>query len=562
MVASIKQYLNKMLAKLTIENYALIDKLEIDFSEGFSVITGETGAGKSILLGALGLILGQRTDPSVALDPTRKCIVEGHFMISNYNLENFFTLNELDYEEYTILRREISQSGKSRAFINDTPVTLSVLKELGDHLLNIHSQHSIITLNDINFQLAVLDDYAGIQNEVMNFREAFIRHLRLKKQLDELIQLELKSHNDRDYFQFLFNELDAAALKEGEQEEIEKRLQVLTHAEEIKTGLYKIIQLLSESDTCLLNQLSEIVNLSGSISKYHPELVDISSRFKSNHIDLKDINSTLERIAEQVQVDPKEMATLSNRIDLIFKLETKHHVSNDRDLLLLKNEFEKKLLEVSSLENKIIEDQNALNAQMSELSALALKISGERKRIMTDFENNIVNLLKELGMPDARVRIDHKISVDLTPDGLDRVRFLFSSNKGVEMDDVSRIASGGELSRLMLSVKSLISQKNLLPTIIFDEIDMGVSGEVAGKIGFILRKMAKNMQVIAITHLPQIAGMGEIHYLVYKVVEEEMTKSLMKKLGREERINEIAKMLSSDKVTASASRAASELLKN
>jgi DNA repair protein RecN (Recombination protein N) len=560
--ASIRQFLNKMLARLIIENYALIDKLEIDFSEGFSVITGETGAGKSIILGALGLILGQRTDPSVALDPTRKCIVEGHFVISNYNLEEFFTLNELDYEEHSILRREISQSGKSRAFINDTPVNLTVLKELGDHLLNIHSQHSIITLNDVSFQLAVLDDYAGIQNEVMNFREAYLRHLRLKRQLDELITLELKSRNDRDYFQFLFNELEATALKEGEQEEIETRLQVLTHAEEIKTSLYKIIHLLSESDNCILNRLSEILTFSSGISKYHPELVDISSRLRSNHIDLKDINSTLERIAEEVLVDPIEMELLTNRLDLIYKLEAKHHVKADSDLILLKDEFEKKLMEVNSLENKIIENQNELDAQLSELSELASKISGKRKRIMTDFEKNIISLLKDLGMPEAKVKIDHKISDELTPDGIDKVKFLFSSNKGVELDDISRIASGGELSRLMLSVKSLISKKNLLPTIIFDEIDMGVSGEVAGKIGFILKKMAKNMQVIAITHLPQIAGMGEMHYLVYKVVEGEMTKSLMKKLGREERINEIAKMLSSDKVTASASRTASELLKN
>ena len=554
--------MNKMLAKLTIENYALIDKLEIDFSDGFSVITGETGAGKSILLGALGLILGQRTDPSVLLDSSRKCIVEGDFMIRNYHLEEFFSLNEIDYEESTTLRREISQSGKSRAFINDTPVTLSVLKDLGDHLLNIHSQHSIITLNDVNFQLAVLDDYAGIQNEVMNYREAFYEHFRLNKQLDEMIQLELKSRNDRDYFQFLLNELDAAALKEGEQEEIETRLQVLTHAEEIKTNLYKTIHLLSESDICVLHQLSEILNLSENVSKYHPELVEISSRLKSNHIDLKDINSTLERIAEEVLVDPKEMESLSNRIDLIYKLEKKHHVSSDKDLLILKTEFEKKLHEVSSLENRIIEYQNELNARMIELSSLAQKISGERKKIMGDFERNIVNLLRELGMPDARVKIDHTLSADLTLDGLDKVKFLFSSNKGVELDDISRIASGGELSRLMLSVKSLISQKNLLPTIIFDEIDIGVSGEVAGKIGNILKKMSKNMQVIAITHLPQIAGMGEIHYLVYKITEGEMTKSRMKKLGREERINEIAKMLSSDKVTESASRTASELLKN
>jgi DNA repair protein RecN (Recombination protein N) len=551
-----------MLAKLIIENYALIDKLEIDFFDGFSVITGETGAGKSILLGALGLILGQRTDSSVLLDLNRKCVVEGHFIIRNYHLEEFYALNELDYEETSILRREISHSGKSRAFINDTPVTLNVLKELGDHLLNIHSQHSIITLNDSNFQLAVLDNYAGIQNEVGNYRDSFSKHIRFKKQFDELIQLEFKSRSDRDYFQFLLNELEASALKNGEQGEIENRLQVLTHAEEIKTILYKSIQLLSDSDISVLKQLSEIVNLTVKISKYYPGLVDISSRLKSDHIDLKDINSALERIAEEVLVDPKEIEFLSDRLDLIYKLEKKHHVSTDSELLILKKEFEKRLQEVNSLENKIIEYQKQLDAQVVELSALALKISEERKKIMIEFEKNIINILTELGMPDARVKVDHNLSDELTHDGLDKVRFLFSSNKGVELDDISRIASGGELSRLMLSIKSLISQKNLLPTIIFDEIDIGVSGEIAAKVGVILRKMAKNMQVIAITHLPQIAGMGEVHYLVYKVIEEEMTKSRMRKLNREERINEIAKMLSSDKVTASASKTASELLKN
>jgi DNA repair protein RecN (Recombination protein N) len=551
-----------MLTKLTIENYALIDKLEIGFSGGFSVITGETGAGKSILLGALGLILGQRIDPSVMLDPARKCVVEGHFIIKNYQLEEFFSLNELDYEETSILRREISLAGKSRAFINDTPVTLNILKELGDHLLNIHSQHSIITLNDANFQLAVLDDYAGIQNEVGSYRERFSRYIRLTKQLEELLQMESKSRSDRDYFQFLFQELDTAALKAGEQDELENKLQVLTHAEEIKSNLYKAIQILSDGDVGVLKQLTEILNLAAIISKYHPELADIASRMKSNHIDLKDINSSFERIAEEILVEPNEIEAISNRLDLIYRLEKKHHVSALEDLILLTEEFEKKLQEVSSLDHKIAEIQKQLEAEAKILSDSALKISGYRKKITGDLEKNITNILTELGMPDARVKIDHHISTDLTRDGLDKVKFLFSSNKGVELDDISRIASGGELSRLMLSIKSLISQKNLLPTIIFDEIDIGVSGNIAGKVGVILKKMAKNMQVIAITHLPQIAGMGEIHYLVYKIVDDRMTKSLMKILDREERVNEIAKMLGNGNVTLSASKMASELLKN
>jgi DNA repair protein RecN (Recombination protein N) len=551
-----------MLTKLTIENYALIDKLEIVFSGGFSVITGETGAGKSILLGALGLILGQRIDPSVMLDPDRKCVVEGHFIIKNYQLEEFFSMNELDYEETSILRREITLAGKSRAFINDTPVTLNILKELGDHLLNIHSQHSIITLNDANFQLAVLDDYAGIQNEVGSYREKFSGYIRLKKQLEELLQMESKLRSDRDYFQFLFQELDAAALKEGEQDELENKLQVLTHAEEIKSNLYKAIEILSDGDIGVLKQLTEISNLAAIISKYHPELADIITRLKGNHIDLKDINSSFERIAEEILVEPNEIEAISNRLDLIYRLEKKHRVSAIEELILSKGEFEKKLQEVASLDNKIADFQNQIDEEAKILSEAALKISEERKKIISGLEMNIISILQELGMPDARVKIDHHISSDLTRDGLDKVKFLFSSNKGVELDDISRIASGGELSRLMLSIKSLISQKNLLPTIIFDEIDIGVSGNIAGKVGVILKKMAKNMQVIAITHLPQIAGKGEIHYLVYKIVEDRMTKSLMKKLDREERVNEIAKMLGDGNVTLSASKMASELLKN
>jgi DNA repair protein RecN (Recombination protein N) len=312
----------------------------------------------------------------------------------------------------------------------------------------------------------------------------------------------------------------------------------------------------------VLKQLTEISNLAVFISKYYPELADIASRMKSNHIDLKDINSSFERIAEEILVEPNEIEAISNRLDLIYRLEKKHLVSAIEELILLKKEFEKKLQEVSSLDHKIAVIQKQLDVEAKILSDSALKISGDRKKIIGDLEKNITKILTELGMPDAQVKIDHNLSVDLTRDGIDKVKFLFSSNIGIELDDISRIASGGELSRLMLSIKSLISQKNLLPTIIFDEIDIGVSGNIAGKVGAILRKMAKNMQVIAITHLPQIAGMGEMHYLVYKIVDDRMTKSLMKILDREERVNEIAKMLGDGNVTPSASKMASELLKN
>ena len=551
-----------MLKKLFIENYALIEKLEIDFSAGFSVITGETGAGKSILLGALSLILGQRADTSVLLDKDRKCIVEGIFVIKNYHLEEFFQSNELDYEDLTILRREINQNGKSRAFINDTPVNLNLLKELGDHLVNIHSQHTIITLNNSNFQLALLDDYAGTQNEIQAFRSDYVKYVHLKKQYEQLLLEESRSKDDYDYFQFIFRELESAAIREGEQEEMEQRLQILSHAEEIKTSLYRTTNILSEGEVSILNQFSLMLQTISAVTKFYPGLEEILARLRSNQIDLQDINSELERIEGDILFDQEEMDELTSRLDHIYKLEKKHHVGKDTDLIRIKNEFEEKLSNISSYEDKIRELKKEVDSSFSRLSSFAHEISEKRIKSMPEFKNEITVILHELGIPDAKVKVDHHCLDGFSFDGIDKLRFLFSSNKGVEMDDVSKIASGGELSRLMLSMKSLISRNNLLPTIIFDEIDMGVSGEVAGKVGAILKKMATNMQVIAITHLPQIAGTGDTHYWVYKVIENEVTRSRMKKLTKEERIHEIAKMLSSGKITPSASKAATELLSN
>ena len=550
-----------MLKKLYIENYALIDTLEIDFSPGFSVITGETGAGKSILLGALGLILGQRVDTSVLLDKSKKCIIEGHFDVNDYHLNEFFTTNELDQEPITIVRREINQNGKSRAFINDTPVNLALLTELGDHLVSIHSQHSVITLNNNDFQLAVLDDYAGVQEDVSRFREQFFSFLKVQKQFEQLLDSEVKSRSENDYFQFLFDELEAAHLKEGEQEEAEQRLKILSHAEEIKSNLYKAIDFLSGNEINILSQLSGIIQILGSSTILYPVVDDFVSRIKSNLIDLKDINEEIDRIAEKVIVDPSELEMVSARLDQLYKLEKKHHVATEKELIDLKNEFSDKLLAVSSLGDKINELRKNLEQKKSDLDISAVEISNKRVGCISSFEKNIVEILVQLGMNDARFKIDHSVKEETGRDGIDKVKFLFSSNKGVELDEISKIASGGELSRLMLSIKSLISQKNLLPTIIFDEIDSGISGEIAGKMGIILKKMAVKMQVIAITHLPQIAGTGDNHLWVYKVNDGDVTRSRIKKLTRDERIHEIAKMLSSGTVTDNASKAAAELLR-
>ena len=549
-----------MLSKLVIENYALIDHLEIDFSEGFSVITGETGAGKSILLGALSLILGNRGDGSVLLDTSRKCVVEGTFNIRNYPLKDFFKAQELDYEDTLILRREVLQSGKSRAFINDTPVNIAQMKEIGDHLVNIHSQFSVITLNDADFQLAVLDNYSENFQTIHQYREHFLQFVKLKKKLEDLEKRENLARKDTDYYQFLWDELDTAKLQEDEQEIADKRLDILSHAEEIKTGLLQALNILSAGEQNITDRLSEITSVTINLSKYHASLKEITDRLHSNQIDLRDIAAGMERIEQDIDFDPVEISTLTSRLDLINRLEKKHSVQGIRELLLLKEQLNGKLLEVTSLEDQILVSKKELEEAKDVLLKEAEKLSSNRVKVIPELENKIIETLMKLGMQDARMKIELTRLDDLTPDGIDTVRFLFSANKGIALNEIAKIASGGELSRLMLSIKSLISQKNLLPTIIFDEIDMGVSGEVAGKVGDILKKMGTSMQVIAITHLPQIAGKGESHYCVFKSSENETARTQLKLLDQKERVLEIAKMLSNEKVSDSALKTARELM--
>jgi DNA repair protein RecN (Recombination protein N) len=549
-----------MLIKLSIENYALIDRLEIDFPPGFSVITGETGAGKSILLGALSLILGQRADTSVLLDQNRKCIVEGIFRIRGYGLEEILKSAELDAEDTLTLRREIGQTGKSRAFVNDTPVNLPILKELGDRLVNIHSQNTIVTLNDADFQLAVLDDYAGNVKSLSEYRESFEGLLRLRAQLSEWIREEERSRNDKDYHRFLLEELAAAGLKETEQEEMEERLGVLNHAEEIKKSLDEVLESMTESDASLLQRLSGIAATIRHLAGFHPSLKEMPERLESDLIDLKDITTSLRKISESVSVDPEETERLSSRLDLIYRLQKKHRVASVQELLKIQHGLEIKIRDAGSLEERIRHLQKEIEELERRLSLKAGSISANRKKVLGDFGVRITEILARLALPDARLRIEHTLLGELTRDGIDSVRFLFSANPGVPMDEISRMASGGELSRLMLSIKSLISSKNLLPTILFDEIDSGVSGETAGKVGTILKAMGETMQVIAITHLPQIAGKGESHYLVFKETEKGTARTFIRKLARDERILEIAKLVSNEKITDAAVRTARELL--
>ena len=549
-----------MLQKLFIENYALIKKLDIGFNQGFSVITGETGAGKSIMLGALSLILGSRADTQVLQDKAKKCIIEGEFAIASYQLETFFEEHDLDYEELTVLRREISPAGKSRAFVNDTPVNLVVLKQLGDRLVNIHSQHAIVTLNDANFQLAVLDSYMGQEELVSKFRLKFKEYKSLQKKHEDLVEIEKQSKADFDYFQFQYEELEKADLIIDEQQNIESSLEIQTHAEEIKSALVHANNAIQESEINVLDLLTEVRSNLAKLAKFHPDLEALSERLQANVIDLKDINAELSNIEESVHFDAAEIETSKSRLDLIYNLEQKHRVQTVAELIEVKDQLSRKLEAVSSIEIEI----EALHKQIltieTQLNDSAKLISEARNNSIPEIEQAIIGMLQQLGMPNARFNVVNTVAKQLGVDGFDRIRYFFNANKGSELNEVAKIASGGELSRLMLSIKSLVSGKKLLPTIIFDEIDNGVSGEVAAKVGNILAEMSENIQLVVITHLPQIAGKGNHHYQVSKTTDDIQTHSLIKMLNSDERVVEIAKMISGDNVSEIAMQNAKILL--
>ncbi|MDP1744531.1 MAG: DNA repair protein RecN [Bacteroidota bacterium] len=551
-----------MLKHLSIQNYALIDKLEVEFSDGLTIITGETGAGKSILLGALGLIAGSRADTQSLQDKTKKCIVEASFNIKEYALKDFFWANELDYEITTNIRREITPEGKSRAFINDTPVTLTQLKGLAERLIDIHSQHQTLTLNGSEFQLSVVDAYANHADSLAEYSISFKQFKALEKALNELLTKESQAKKDLDYFQFQFNELEEAGLKPDEQVGIEQELEALNNAEDIKSNLSKAATGLNGGEQNLLASLNEIKSLLASQAKFKPEINELSTRLNSSYIELKDISNELESLEQDIVYDPKRIDKLTIQLDAIYRLQQKHQVKSVEELIAIKDDLSNKLLEFSSLETEIEKTKKELTTVQRSLTALAKKIAANRKKEIPKIEKEIASLLSALSMPNAQLKIEHMETEILTANGADKVNFLFSANKGSDFKELNKVASGGELSRLMLSIKSLIAQLTALPTIIFDEIDTGVSGDVADKVGSIMNLMAKAMQVITITHLPQIASKGESHLFVYKEDKNDKTYSNIKKLTVNERVQEIAKMLSTGTPTAAAISNAKELLKN
>lgn len=551
-----------MLSHLFIQNYALIRHLDIDFHSGLSVITGETGAGKSILLGAMGLVLGKRADMHVLFDKSSKCVVEGSFNVGSYGLQGFFTENDLDYDESTVLRREINKNGKSRAFINDTPVNLPVLKMLGEKLIDIHSQHQTITLHDANFQLAVVDSYGGLTTEVYEYRLLFSALSVKRNKLDALVEQETKAQTEHDYFHFLFNELEDAKLIANEQSDLENELEVLNHAEEIKTKLFNAVQQMNQEESNILGKIAEIKNNLNQISKYSVELNELASRVEGSYIELSDINHDVESVMDNISHNPQKAEEIKDRLDLIYTLQNKHHVNSIEELLVIKEDLSNKLNTITSLTENIKILKGEVEKDELIVKTLAEKLSKSRTSIFPEIEHEIIKDLANLGMPQAQFTIENKPINKPGKDGVDSINFLFNANRGGKLQDLYKVASGGETSRLMLIIKSLISQKNLLPTVIFDEIDMGISGNVANMVGEILLKLSKTMQVIAITHLPQIAGKGDNHFFVYKETDVDITKTEIKLLLAEERIIEIAKMVSGQDLTSASVETAKHLLKN
>jgi DNA repair protein RecN (Recombination protein N) len=550
-----------MLTHLTVENYALIDKLELRIAAGFTTITGETGAGKSILLGALSLILGSRADTQALLDKERKCIVEGEFHIAGLDLESFFAEYELDHDETTIVRREINPQGKSRAFINDTPVNLSVLRDLSVRLIDIHSQHRTLELNDAGFQVSVVDSFAGQHEKVRQYQHAFKEYKMLRKQLKELEEQDLKQRKDQDYYQFQFDEMEQAKLQAGELAALETEMNLLTHAESIREQLLRSMHLLQEQDNNILASMSQVQQSLQQAARFDERLQGLVERMNSSLIELRDLASEAEQHASKVQYDPKRAEFVSQRLDLLYRLLQKHQVKTVEDLLLVLTDIESKLLAITSMEARMETCKKQLQEATTVVTEMAEILSGHRQKIIPQVQKKLKEVLKNLGIPDAQIRIACEPVDELNAFGKDRVIFYFSANKGTDLCELARVASGGELSRLMLAIKSLISQQNLLPTIIFDEIDSGVSGEVAGKVGDILFGLSKTMQVIAITHLPQIAARGRSHLYVYKKSGPEQTHTFIRPLADEERVKEIAQMITGAEVTEHGLGTARELLK-
>ncbi len=549
-----------MLASLSISNFALIDKLGIDFSDGFSIITGETGAGKSILLGALGLVLGKRADLTSLKNKEEKCVIEAHFQIANYNLQAFFDSNDLDYEDETIIRREILPSGKSRAFINDSPVNLQELQELSVFLIDIHSQHQTQELSEELFQFQIIDSVADNQENISQYSAILSSYKKDKSNLATLTSKLQTLLKEQDYNTFLLDELLAAKLKVNEQEELEQVYEQLNNVEFIKENLDKSLALANEEQFGILQNLKEIkIALQKTIS-FSPEYQSLFDRINSVTIEFDDIISELSQQTENLVHDPENLELVNQKLQNIYNLQKKHQVNSIEELIEIQNDLDNKVVSVVELEFEIKKLADSIEAAASELDKLALNIRNNRLKAVPVLSEKLIFILEQLGMPNVRFNMELKETEHYFANGKDELQFLFSANKGSDFGLLKKVASGGELSRIMLAVKAILAQYSNLPTIIFDEIDTGVSGEIANKMAAIMKDMSNKMQVFSITHLPQIAAKGKTHYKVYKSIQGDTTISELKLLTFEERIVEIAEMLSGKDISDSALNHAKALL--
>ena len=551
-----------MLRQLYIKNYALIDELDMEFRSGFSVMTGETGAGKSIILGAIGLLLGQRADSKTVKMGTEKCVIEAHFDLSRYGMKPFFEENDIEFDDNdTIIRRELTSAGKSRAFINDTPVALTMLKELGERLVDVHSQHQNLLLNKQDFQLSVVDVIAQDTKELADYQQTFVRYHDLKKEEERVRQEIEQGRQAQDFLQFQYEELTNAKLVDGEQEELEQRSETMTHSEDIKTALYEAENALQGDERSIVGSLKKATSALQGIERVYPDVEELAERLNSCYIELKDVAAEVSGALEDVDFDPAELDSVNARLDKIYDLEKKYKVDSVAELIALQQDLGRKLSNIENSDEALAELERQAAAAMKEAQAKADVLTKMRKQAAKTIEQQMQSRLVPLGMPHVRFQIVIESS-PLSRDGQDNVSFLFSANTSTPLQPVSQVASGGEIARVMLSLKAMISGTVKLPTIIFDEIDTGVSGKIAEQMAQMMAEMGRNdRQVISITHLPQIAALGTTHYKVYKEETPQGTTSHLQMLTDDERVGEIAQMLSGSDVTEAAILNAKQLLK-
>ena len=550
-----------MLRVLGIKNFALIEDISLEFTDHFSIITGETGAGKSIILGALSLLLGKRADLNSIKDSEKKCIIEGHFSIGSFNLSSLFEALDLDYEEHTIIRREILPSGKSRAFVNDTPVKLSNLSELGVHLIDIHSQHETLSIGNIDYQYSVLDTVAQNSKVKQDYKVNFKLLSEYKRHFEELKFNQVKADETYDYNVFLLSELKEAKLKTGLQEELESEQRKLSHIEELEEKLGQSFQHLDEESMGVISQLREVNLQMRKAAQLDTNLEELYRRVESILIEAEDISSETQSQLESLELDPKVLDQINTQLQHIYNLQKKHHVSNVEGLIETQNELEEQVSVKENAEQALREGQAKIDDQTEKLKSIAKSLFKSRQDTIKVISSSVESMLSDLGIPDAKFEVRGSYTNVFTPKGADEFEWVFSANKGSALQDLKKVASGGELSRITLAIKSLLAEFENLPTIVFDEIDTGVSGDIATKMGSIMKKMSSSLQVVSITHLPQIAGMGEQHFKVYKTTENEKTRSNIKILKGQERVVELAEMLGGDKTSVSALAHAQSLLK-